>query len=78
MLPAAVRAILILLQWRFGQRSYVAHDIGRGAVQFMSYLTTRESLIGHSWWALPHYTEMGHSVVQHPALRYRHWLRVLC
>ena len=28
---------------------------------FMSYLTTRESLIGHSGWALPHYTEMGYS-----------------
>ena len=27
----------------------------------LSYLTTRESLIGHSGWALPHYTEMGHS-----------------
>ena len=24
-------------------------------------ITTRESLIGHSRWALPHYTEMGHS-----------------
>ena len=31
------------------------------SVQFMFYLTTRESLIGHSRWALPHYTEMGHS-----------------
>ena len=30
-------------------------------VQFMFYLTTWESLIGHSRWALPHYTEMGHS-----------------
>ena len=30
-------------------------------VQFMHYLTTWESLIGHSRWALPHYTEMGHS-----------------
>ena len=27
----------------------------------MFYLTTWESLIGHSRWALPHYTEMGHS-----------------
>ena len=27
----------------------------------MSYLTTRESLIGHSGWALPQYTEIGHS-----------------
>ena len=31
------------------------------SVQFMFYLTTWESLIGHSRWALPHYTEMGHS-----------------
>ena len=26
----------------------------------LSYLTTRQSLIGHSGWALPHYTGMGH------------------
>ena len=32
------------------------------ALQFSSCLivTTRESLIGHSMWALPHYTKMGH------------------
>ena len=30
-------------------------------VHCVVYITTRESLIGHSGWALPHYTEMGHS-----------------
>ena len=35
--------------------------LGQNKVQFVFYLTTWESLIGHSRWALPHYTEMGHS-----------------
>ena len=35
------------------------HQIDYGIA--WSYLTTQESLIGHSGWALPHYSEMGHS-----------------
>ena len=34
---------------------------GHWSVIALFYLTTRESLISHSRWALPHYTEMGHS-----------------
>ena len=45
--------------------SFVLHAIYlgclMGVVGWLSYLTTRESLIGHSGWAQPHYTEMGHS-----------------
>ena len=45
----------LVKQWQRAVYAYCCN------VQIMFYLSTRESLIGHSRWALPHYTEMGHS-----------------